>query len=519
MIKRNFILLIIILVVVMVVVSIFFYTRPSTIAPGEDTGGLNNFISQFNPFGTSTTSPPPATTPPADISGYQPGPTEETNLKLKKISSLEIAGFAVFTKERLKDMPVPTETSAIGPAITYNFGAATLKNGSTGEAVKELQKFLKNTLTLELELDGVLDEEIIVAIKQWQNDHGLVADGVVGQKTKSAMYVSVNQTTETAKPTPPATEFMPALRYVDRATGNIYQTFADKIEERKFSATVIPKIYEAFFGNKGQSVVMRYLKTDGRTIETFVAGLPKEYIGGDTAENNELKGSFLPENIKDVSLSPDTGSIIYLFNVGDNIVGTTLNLTSNKKVQVFDSPFTEWLSFWPNSKMITFTTKPSSGVPGYMYATDPGSKNFNKILSRINGLTTLASPSGKLVLYGSDNLSLGVYHTDTKISDPLQLRTLPEKCVWGRVGDVVYCGVPKFIGAGQYPDTWYQGEISFNDQIWKIDIKTGNATIIADPAETGGEEIDAIKLGMDEGENYLFFVNKKDSRLWELQLK
>ena len=503
----------------MVVVSIFFYTRPSTIAPGEDTGGLNNFISQFNPFGTSTTSPPPATTPPADISGYQPGPTEETNLKLKKISSLEIAGFTVFMKERLKDMPVPTETSAISPAITYNFGTVTLKSGSAGEAVKELQKFLKNTLTLELELDGVFDEEMITIIKQWQNDHGLIADGVVGQKTKTAMYVSVNQTTKTSKPTPPATEFMPALRYVDRATGNIYQTFTDKIEERKFSSTIIPKVYEAFFGNKGQSVVMRYLKTDGRTIETFVAGLPKEYIGGDTAENNEIKGVFLPENIKDVSLSPDTGSIIYLFNVGDNIVGTTLNLTSNKKAQVFDSPFTEWLSLWPSSKMITFTTKPSSGIPGYMYAMDPSGKNFNKIIGRVNGLTTLSSPNGKLVLYGNDSLSLNLYHTDTKVLDSIQIRTLPEKCVWGKESDVIYCGAPKSIGTGQYPDAWYQGEVSFSDQIWKIDIETGNATIIADPAAISGEEIDSTKLMMDEGENYLFFVNKKDSFLWELELK
>ena len=35
----------------------------------------------------------------------------------------------------------------------------------------------------------------------------------------------------------------------------------------------------------------------------------------------------------------------------------------------------------------------------------------------------------------------------------------------------------------------------------------------------GTEDIDAIKLTIDEGENYLFFVNKKDSYLWELDLK
>ena len=49
------------------------------------------------------------------------------------------------------------------------------------------------------------------------------------------------------------TEFVPMLRYVDKATGNIYQTFADKIDERKFSSSIIPRVYEAFFGNKGES--------------------------------------------------------------------------------------------------------------------------------------------------------------------------------------------------------------------------------------------------------------------------
>lgn len=516
--KRNFILLTIILVIIIALVFLFLYTRQSGPPPGEDDGGTN-FLSDFNPFGNNATTPTGTMTPPpVDVSGYEPPPPEE-KLQLIKISSMPVAGFTVYLKERLKDMPIVEPVAA--PITPYDFGTATLKSGGTGEAVKEIQRFLNNTLNLTLELDGVFDEEIITAIKQWQGDYELVADGIVGAKTKAIMYSSVNQTTETTKPTPPPTEFVPALRYVDRATGNIYQTFTDKIEERKFSVTIIPKIYEAFLGNKGESVVMRYLKTDGKTIVTFIGNLPKEYLGQDTTENNEVKGTFLPEDIKDVSISPDASSIFYLFNFGDNIVGTTLNLTTNRKVQIFDSPFTEWLSLWPNNKMITLTTKPSASVPGYMYGVDPGSnaKNLNQVLGNINGLTTLTSPSGKLVLYGDANLSLSVYHPDTKATELLGVRTLPEKCVWSGGSDVVYCSVPKLIDAGGYPDAWYQGETSFSDQFWKIDIETRNATMIADPITISGEDVDGIKLMMDEGENYLFFVNKKDSFLWKINLK
>ncbi|TSC77976.1 MAG: Uncharacterized protein G01um101424_110 [Parcubacteria group bacterium Gr01-1014_24] len=430
--------------------------------PGEEGPGTN-FISRFNPFGSKTT--PPVVAPPIDVSGYQPDSGEETpKLKLMKVSSMPIAGFAVFIKERLKEVP-------IAPL--------------------------------------------------------LVEEGVGGGDSSTTpprpSGTPPRKGGEKAKPTPPLTEFVPALRYAERATGNIYQTFTDKIEERKFSGTTIPKVYEAYFGNRAESVIMRYLKADDKTIETFVGTLPKEYLGGDTTKNNEIKGSFLPNNIKDISLSPDASKIFYLFssgvNLGNNIVGTTASLLDNKKVQVFDSPFTEWLSFWPTSKMITLSTKPSSNVPGYMYMLDLDKKNLTKILGDINGLTTLTSPNGKLVLYGDNSLSLYIYHTDNRNSDLLGVKTLPEKCVWGKVSDVIYCAVPKLIDLGAYPDTWYQGEVSFSDQFWKIDIKSGNATLIMDPVTVTAEEIDGIKLDLDESENYLFFVNKKDSFLWKLDLK
>jgi hypothetical protein len=155
-----------------------------------------------------------------------------------------------------------------------------------------------------------------------------------------------------------------------------------------------------------------------------------------------------------------------------------------------------------------------------MYAMDSSGKNFSKTLGPINGLTTLTSPGGKLVLYSDDNLSLNIFHTDTKVSNTLGLKTLPEKCVWNSLSTIIYCAVPKSISAGSYPDTWYQGVISFSDQIWKVDVTTGNATLIVDPITiSGGEDVDGIKLAIDDGENYLFFVNKKDSFLWEFNLK
>src|SRR6185503_2452748 len=113
----------------------------------------------------------------------------------------------------------------------------------------------------------------------------------------------------------------------------------DKIEERKFSGTTIPKVYEAGFGNKGDAVIMRYLKSDAKTIQTFWGVLPKELVGGDSTGDIEIRGTFLPDDIKDASFSPDSQSIFYLFNAGESAIGTTLDLATGKKVQVFDSAF------------------------------------------------------------------------------------------------------------------------------------------------------------------------------------
>ena len=74
-----------------------------------------------------------------------------------------------------------------GGGSTYNFGTTTLKNGSKGEAVKELQRFLNAKLNLGLVIDGMLGPKTIAVIKKWQKDNGLVPDGLIGPKTKVMM--------------------------------------------------------------------------------------------------------------------------------------------------------------------------------------------------------------------------------------------------------------------------------------------------------------------------------------------
>lgn len=330
------------------------------------------------------------------------------------------------------------------------------------------------------------------------------------------------KTKKEIKPIAPATEFVNTLRYVEKETGNIYQTDVEQIVERRYTNTVIPKIHEAFFGKNALSVVMRYLKDGDDTIQSFSGTLPTEILGGDSTQNTEIKGSFLPENITTMTTAPDHSKIFYLFNVNDSAIGVIAGILGDKKTQVFNSSYTEWLSQWPNDKEITLTTKASVTAPGYMYAFDPDKKVLNKVLGGISGLTTLTSPSGKDVLYNiskGGSVSLNIHNIDTGNSILLGIKTLPEKCVWTKSGSYLYCAIPKSMTTNDYPDAWYKGLVSFRDEIWKIDTQNGAANKIADPLAITGEEVDGTTLSLDDNEGYLFFINKKDSYLWELNLK
>jgi len=88
--------------------------------------------------------------------------------------------FSSIDGQRCPVTTAPTKT-------TYNFGPTTLKIGSTGAGVKELQRFFNNTLNINLVIDGKLGKKTIAVVKKWQKDNGLVADSLVGKKTKAKM--------------------------------------------------------------------------------------------------------------------------------------------------------------------------------------------------------------------------------------------------------------------------------------------------------------------------------------------
>ena len=59
----------------------------------------------------------------------------------------------------------------------------TIKNGSTGSEVETLQMMLNEVYGSVLVVDGIFGNKTEGFVKQYQQDHGLVVDGIVGPAT------------------------------------------------------------------------------------------------------------------------------------------------------------------------------------------------------------------------------------------------------------------------------------------------------------------------------------------------
>ncbi len=368
-------------------------------------------------------------------------------------------------------------------------------NESVDENKKEI-KLLSKISTLPIAGYGIYQKEVYTEIPDVEPNQ-------------------IQQATIQETPSTPNTEIISVLKYADKENGNIYQTYISNFEEKIYSNTLIPNPYETLFTK--YNVIYRYLKNKN-TIVTFLGDLPKETLGQDS-NNNEIFGSFLQDGVKEISISKDGEKIFYLSKTKNGVSGVIIN-NKNEKNVIFNSSFSEWNSYWPNNDFVVLNTRASGLVDGFAYILNIKNSEFNKILGDIKGLTTLINKDLNTILYTDNNLSMKILNINNNEVKNLRLRTHTEKCVWSNDNVTLYCAIPKEIQTGLiYPDAWYQGEVSYNDEIWKINTETGARTKIIDPNTLyENENIDAINLSLDKDEKTLFFMNKADSYLWGLKL-
>lgn len=92
----------------------------------------------------------------------------------------------------LRGMPLPEGVAELPP------DRKTLRKGSRGEDVRELQRILRKA-GFVLEIDGIFGEITRQAVLTYQGTHGLERDGIVGPMTWGALYAPDQRYTVTVR--------------------------------------------------------------------------------------------------------------------------------------------------------------------------------------------------------------------------------------------------------------------------------------------------------------------------------
>lgn len=299
------------------------------------------------------------------------------------------------------------------------------------------------------------------------------------------------------------------IRYIDRASGNV---FAYKFHERtlaRISNRTLPGIQDVAWLSDGSQAFVRYLagSDDGEVVETYALPVTTG------------TGFFLERNLSQVAVSGTT-TVFTLLPSTNGSIGTAANVDGTNSRTVFSSPLASLVAHLSNGPYIV-ATKPSVMMDGYAFTVGAGGK-FARILGPYRSLSVLPSPSGNLVAFSYvENRVLKMSVLDRRNGEvtALPVATIVDKCVWANGEESFYCGIPKRLPTSdRVTDDWYQGAVSFTDRIWEIDLVDRISTYLIDPQNEAEVELDITNLAIDGRNDVLTFKNKKDGSLWAYDL-
>lgn len=445
--------------------------------------------------------------------------------KLSQVTQTPVAGYTLFSKTiQIVEEPNIQEESLVD---TYNFFEyPVLKIGDQGPGVQALQTVLNRVFPEQtISVDGSFTTDTKNAVIAFQTSNNLGSDGVVGNLTKARLnqFQGISTNPSDFEPTIREEQYF-TIRYQDKANGAIYDLGIDDKKFEKISSTSFVAIYESFFGNNGDSVVVRYANND--SIDTFVGNIvPPQSIEQEGLEpeivEGFIAGSFFAQNIPFVSVDPEGTGLLFFEKLRNGSRGFIFDFATKNTRTVFESPFWEWLPQFNGPEVFSLTTRASALTSGYSYRYDATENNeFTKGVGGWTGLTTNYNQSGSKVLYSTNNgarfIETYVYDFNDGTTLSLGIKTLAEKCVWQDV-DVVLCAVPQFIGPEDYPDAWYKGEVRFDDRMWRVNTENGREEIISTLSTDAVQTIEAIHLYYKDG--IVLFKNRYDHSLWMLDLR
>ncbi len=190
--------------------------------------------------------------------------------------------------------------------------------------------------------------------------------------------------------------------------------------------------------------------------------------------------------------------------------------------QIGPEPYKFIIDWSPNEQIIgQFRTGDTSST-SKIYFFGKNDENFKAITALGLGVQTQWTPDGSKILYSAYNefsdFQPSLYLVDASgnnigaNNNSLRLNTWANKCSFAN-NNTVYCAVPKELpmGAGMVPRL----ADSVPDYIYKVDLKTGSRSFIAEPVE----DITIDQIVVTQDESALYFTDKETGNTHEIKLR
>ena len=227
--------------------------------------------------------------------------------------------------------------------------------------------------------------------------------------------------------------------------------------------------------------------------------------------------------------------LFFIQTIEGKSVGVIVDVANPSETRVvWRSDFTSWIPRWGNSPRITLHTPITDHMKGFVYLVDPNGILPNEQFAALSsgGSAFMDATTGYFMLFETkaDNFAgkASITNRDRSITVDLPI-TLPEKC--DAINGVFVCATPKSIPAQtlsgyetMFPDSWYQGDITFSDVIVLVNAATGEKQLLLSPDQekiqilSNNAIFDVIHPQLSEDGEFLFFVNKYDMSLWMLRI-
>ena len=297
------------------------------------------------------------------------------------------------------------------------------------------------------------------------------------------------------------------IKYFKRATGHLYQIDGEgRTPEERLSNLTIAGARDAVWSPNKNHAVVNFL-TDS-ALKHFALS----YLG------TSSQGIFLPNEIIDAAFSQKDERMAYLLPTGTARTLFVASSDGSGQKNIFTTPLSQLNLSWAGDD-ISIAAKSSGLTPSFVQRV--AINGSSRVIARdIDGLDVRWNAQGTLAVISrtslrGKNLTIHIMNDKGKIIADLPFATIASKCAWSRLEEeTAYCAVPRALPQATYPDAWWQGVVSFSDDLWRVNAATGEADQIF-----SGRDFDIINLFLSEAEDRLFFLDKKDSTLWTLRLE